>query len=100
MARVAALPSELRAREVEQDLPNVGAGPSPTAHPTAPIPRGPASAAGGSSDFPARFLRRVSPGVHTLALIFNMPGAYVSTAGTVRIPCGMACLSLIPLYLL
>lgn len=45
MARVAALPSELRAREVEQDLLKVGAGPSLTTHPTAPIPRGPASAA-------------------------------------------------------
>lgn len=64
MARVAALPSELRAREVDQDLPNAGAEPCPTAHHTAPIPRGPASAAGGSSDFPARLLRRVGPGVH------------------------------------
>lgn len=97
---MAALPSELRAREVDQDLPNAGAGPCPTAHHTAPIPRGPASAAGGSSDFPARLLRRVGPGVHALALMFNMPGAYVSTAGTARLPCGMSCLSLIPLYLL
>lgn len=100
MARVAALPSELRAREVGQDLRNMGAGPSPTTHPTTPIPRGCASAAGGSSDFPARMLRRVGPGVHASTLIFNMPGVHVSTAGTVRLPCGMACLSLTPLYLL